>query len=50
MAARTILSKDFRVAIPKAMCEALGWQPSQKLTLILQWRGILLEAMVQQPS
>ena len=46
MIARTILSWDFRITIPKAVCEAQGWQPGHKLTFAPQGRGVLLvEAM-----
>ena len=41
MTAKAVLSTGFRLSLPKAMCEARGWLPGQKLAFIPRDGGVL---------
>ena len=36
------LSSEYRISIPKEMCEARGWNPGQKFAFIPKESGVLL--------
>jgi hypothetical protein len=42
MIATAKLSKEFHIAIPRAVCEAQGWQAGQVLGLIPKGKCVLL--------